>query len=313
MPAAADSFRRPWWLCSAHAETVAALYDRGTLPYQNDVAKTPDGDEVLLSRLPGRPGKPLLVVFHGLEGCAQSRTVRAAAAFFAARHWTVAAPHFRSCGRMNILPRAYHAADGADVRWFMEYFRAENPGAPMFAAGVSLGGNALIRGLAGENAPPVRAAATISAPLNLPAAARRLSRGVSHLIYGRHFVKLLRDKVRQKQKRYPAVADEKQLRAVRNIGDFDRVYTAPVHGFANAEEYWREGSAETALLQMKTPLLCINAQNDPLVPANSLPQTASDKVVFCRPKHGGHGAFFGAPRDWLGQTLYDFFAAAEKV
>lgn len=297
-------------MLSGHAETVAAFWERGTLPYREDVAKTPDGDEVLLHFLPGRPQKPLLIVFHGLEGCSQSRAVRAVAKFFSQREWTVAAPHFRSCGRMNLLPRAYHAADGEDCRWLAEYFRATHPDSPLFAAGVSLGGNALIHSLNLQNAPPLRAAATISAPLNLPAAAQRLSGGATHWIYGRHFVKLLRAKVREKRARYPALADDKMLKRTRTIADFDRMYTAPVHGFASAEEYWRKGSAETALREMQTPLLCINAQNDPLVPAHSLPQAASDKVAFCRPPHGGHGAFFGAPQNWLGQTIYDFFKTA---
>ena len=304
----AGEFRRSRWLCSAHAETIAAFYDRGTLPWQERVLHTPDNDEIVLSEIRGESGKPLLAVFHGLEGCAQSRAVRAAAGFFSARGWTVYVPHFRSCGRMNVLPRAYHAADGAHAIWFAEYLRAENPDAKIFAAGVSLGGNALIHGLAGGA--PIVAAAAISAPLNLTAAARRMSGGGAHWIYGRHFVKLLREKVRQKRARYPALPDNKTLRAIRTIADFDGVYTAPMHGFANAEEYWRKGSAEDALQKMRIPLLCINAKNDPLVPADSLPNAASDSVSFCRPKHGGHGAFFGSPNDWLGKTIYNFFESA---
>ena len=306
-----DEFRRPWWMFSGHAETVASLRGRGTLPYQSAVVKMTDGDEVLLDVLPGNAKMPLLVIFHGLEGCSQSRTVRMIADYFSRQGWTVAAPHFRSCGRMNLYPRAYHAADGEDCRWFINYFRGDYPDVPIFAAGVSLGGNALIRALHNDNAPPIKAAATISAPLNLPAAARQMSGGFTHLIYGRHFVKLLCEKVRKKQKHYPALAGG-DLRKVRTIADFDRVYTAPVHGFASAEEYWQKGSAESALATMKTPLLCINAQNDPLVRAQSLPQTASDKVAFCRPKHGGHGGFFGTPSDWLGETIFKFFNEMEK-
>lgn len=315
MPAAFSSagFRRHWWLFSAHLETAAALAEKETLPYQSRIAATPDRDEVRVNWLAGKPGMPLLVIFHGLEGCAQSRSVRALAKPFWARGWHVAAPHFRSCGHPNLLPRAYHAADGADARWFIEYFRAMFGAPPTFAAGVSLGGCALIQCLDGEDAPPVRAAAAVSVPLNLPAAARRISRGLSHFLYGRHFIKLLRAKLAKKTERYPALCDAQEFRGIRTVADFDRVYTAPVHGFIGAEDYWQNGSAEKALRRMKTPLLCINAQNDPLAPPDISPDDASENVAFCRPKHGGHGAFFGAPADWLGDTVHDFFAAQLKA
>lgn len=300
--------RRPWWMVSGHLETVSALSRANAPEFESQVTQTTDHDEVLMSWIRGKHGKPLLVLFHGLEGCAQSRAVASLARFFSNLGWTVAVPHFRSCGHMNTLPRAYHAADGEDPKWFLEYFHAgNNKRAPLFAAGISLGGNALIHCLAAGKHPPLIAAATISAPLNLPDAARNMSSGLTHLIYGRHFVRLLRDKVRHKTQRYPALATKAQLRKVRTIADFDKLYTAPVHGFKSAEHYWQTGSAETALQKIQTPLLCVNAQSDPLVPHNTLPNSASDKVKFCRPQHGGHGAFFGSPHDWLGNTLLNFF------
>ena len=304
-------FRRDWRLFSGHLETIAALAEKDEITYENSVVNTPDQDEVLMCWIPGLPKKPVIVIFHGLEGCAQSHTVRAIAAYFAAQKWTVAAPHFRSCGHMNLLPRAYHAADSADIKWMIDFFASAFGRRDIYAAGVSLGGNALIKCLDGEQT-PVRAAAAISAPLNLPAAAKRLSGGLSHLLYGRHFVKLLRKKIIQKSVRYPALCGKEKLRQIRTIGDFDRLYTAPAHGFAGAEEYWRAGSAEDALLRMKMPLLCINAQNDPFIPAKMLPQKASKNVVFCRPKHGGHGSFIGAPSNWLGETLHQFFTAGQN-
>ena len=308
----AAEFRRPWWMLSGHVETIAAMRDDDELPYQSEVIQTRDKDELLINWIVGKPDRPLLIIFHGLEGCAQSHTVRTIAKYFMERQWSVAAPHFRSCGHMNLLPRAYHAADGAETRWLMEYFCATFRRPRYFAAGVSLGGNAMIHGLDAATV-PVEAAATISAPLDLTAAAHSFDGGLNHWLYGRHFVKLLRAKVQRKAARYPAICDAQKLRKVRTIGDFDRLYTAPVHGFADAEEYWRKGSTTAALLRMQTRLLCINAGNDPMVPAASLPHTASPQVSFCRPQHGGHGAFYGNPTDWLGQTVHNFFTGRETM
>ena len=304
---AAMRFRRRWWLVSRHAETMAALAEKSDLPYQNDVVKTTDSDEILLSWLKGQEDKPLLTLFHGLEGCSQSHTVRSVAKYFHSRGWTVAVPHFRSCGMMNHLPRAYHAADGAEVRWMIDYCNAAFGHSMSFAAGVSLGGNALIHGMA--QGAQITAGAVISAPLNLPAAAEQLSEGMTHMIYGRHFVRLLRQKVRNKMRHYPALSDERTLNKIKTIRDFDREYTAPIHGFASENDYWQRGSTESALRGMKTPLICINALNDPLVPSKTLPDTGNNQVVFCRPKYGGHGAFIGTPTNWLGMTIGEFFKA----
>ena len=307
---AAPHFIPQKWLFSGHLETIAALREKDTLPYETQVINTPDDDPVLFNWLDGAPDKPLIVIFHGLEGCCQSHTVRTIAKYFNDRRWTVVAPHFRSCGLVNKHPRAYHAADHADVRWMINFSCANFEAASCFAVGVSLGGNALIQHLdkMPADAPyGIRAAATVSAPLNLPAAARHLSRGLVHYVYGRHFVKRLCKKIKQKMTRYPMLCDIKKLNRVRTIADFDELYTAPIHGFDNAEAYWNAGCAQAALLRTKTPLLCVNALNDPMIPPLTLPQQASPYVAFCRPKNGGHGAFIGAPDDWLPSILYNFF------
>ncbi|MGU9952011.1 MAG: YheT family hydrolase [Gammaproteobacteria bacterium WSBS_2016_MAG_OTU1] len=301
-------FRRRWWLISKHLETIAAMRGGEHLPYRSEVVTTRDGDEVLMNWLPGEDNKPLLVIFHGLEGCCQSHTVRMIASHFAAQGWTIAAPHFRSCGHLNLLPRAYHAGDGQDVKWMIEYSQALYPRPQTFAVGVSLGGNALIQCLAmPESKKLLSAAATISAPLNMIAAAHAINHGFGHMIYGRHFMKLLRVKVQQKSRRYPAICNMKELNKARTVGDFDRIYTAPTHGFADATDYWTKASSAKALLSMTTPMLCINAQNDPIVPVKSLPKEAAATVKFCQPHHGGHGSFCGTPKDWLPVTVSNFF------
>lgn len=344
-------------MLSRHLETCyAACGENAAVCYRRQIVKTPDNDEVAIDALCGAAQKPLLVVFHGLEGSSQSGSVRRLAAYFGARGWNVAVPHFRTCGGlMNHLPRAYHAADTAEVDWMLRFCAGAFLHKGFFAAGISLGGNALINWAAEcgggkyDNA-EVCALAAISAPFDLASAVRAMGGGINRLLYERHFMKTLRAKMRHKQKQHPqwfaekakakrqkdtgkmrantSAADIDKTRAafggigdIGDIGDigkartlaaFDEGYTAPAHGFADAADYWRRGSCGAALANVKLPLLCINALNDPIIPPSSLPKlpkTAMSNIRHCRPKTGGHAAFAGTPENWLPQQLAAFFAA----
>lgn len=299
-------------MVSRHWETVASACGAGPkISYERRVVPTPDGDEIALDFAGGEADKPLLALFHGLEGSSQSNSVRRIAAHFLAEGWSVAAPNFRTCGgRMNLLPRAYHAADESETGWMLRHCEAAFAHCGFYAAGISLGGNALINWAAkcgGENT--VRAVATVSAPFNLAASVRAIDGGISRRIYAEHFLKTLREKVLQKQKRFPGLCAGADIRRAKTLAEFDELYTAPVHRFASAAEYWKRGSCEKSLTQTKLPLLCINALNDPLVPAASLPEPPSGNVQFHRPKTGGHAAFLGTPQNWLPKTIANFFTA----
>lgn len=310
-------FRRFWWMPSAHLETVAAAFNKRPLAhYSREIVKTRENDEFALDYMNGCDEQPLVVIFHGLEGCSQSRGVRLMAAGFAAAGWTVAAPNFRTCGgHMNRLPRAYHAADAAEIAWMLNYCRGKFPRAATFAVGVSLGGTALLHHLAKTPDAPLVAAAGLSVPFDLATCVRRLDGGLRRRLYAQHFLKTLRAKVLHKSRHYPSICDIRKLKKATTIGEFDELYTARAHGFASAAAYWHEASVqEDELEKIVTPLLCINALNDPLIPADSLPYSMhtsknppSSSAVFCRPKHGGHGGFFGEPENWLYDTVYKFF------
>ena len=309
------NFRRSRWLFSRHLETVAAAFSKAPrVEYQREIVALPDSDEIALDYILGENNRPLIVLFHGLEGCSQSRTLRVFASGFARMGWSVAAPHFRSCGgHMNKFPRAYHAGDRRDIRQILKYCDgAFVHASPLFALGVSLGGNALVKHLArpeGEGA-IVRAAAVVCAPHNLALSAKAMDDNpLRRNLYARHFLKSLRGKVALKRVKFPALCDPRELRRARRIADFDRIYTAPVHGFASEHDYWERSSCGDDFEKVQTPLLCINALNDPLVPAATLtsPERAP-RVDFRRPRHGGHGGFIGSPPDWLFHQVRDFFA-----
>ena len=307
-------FCRSRRLPSAHLETiVAALSKKPQVQYTREIIQTRDNDEIALDYLRGEKNKPLLVLFHGLEGCSQSRTMRVLAHYFSNQNWTVAVPHFRGCGgHANRLPRAYHAGDATDVEWMIAYCRTYFPHSAIYAVGVSLGGSALIHFLTKGifTAPAV----TISTPFDLSTCVEKLDKGINRRIYARHFLKTLRPKIIAKSYRFPSICDLKKLNSARTIAEIDTLYTAPVHGFGKADTYWRRASTTRLIEKVTSPLLCINALNDPLIPAATLPAKTNNKLVqFSRPQHGGHGGFIGTPTDWLANTVQDFFNAHTLV
>jgi len=188
----------------------------------------------------------------------------------------------------------------------------------LFASGVSLGGSALLNWLGREGAAArniVRAAATASVPLDLMAAGIAIGQGLNR-IYTWHFLTTLKPKALAMAARFPGMLDEKRIRRVRTMWDFDDSVTAPLHGFAGADDYWTRASSKPWLHKIEVPTLVINARNDPFVPGSSLPapHEVGTHVVLEQPAHGGHCGFMTGPApgriDWLPARLLQFFDAA---
>jgi len=300
----------PWWLPGGNLQTIwPALFSRPHLretpPYRRERWQAPDGDFIDVDHLPGRPGAPRLVLFHGLESSSTSRYAVAFAIAAQRRGWHFSVPHFRGCsGELNLAPRAYHSGDFEEVGWLLRRLR-EDAGAPLFAAGVSLGGNALLRWAeeAGDGAAAtVRAVAAVSAPLDLAAAGRAIDRGFNWLVYSRMFLRTMKPRALAKWQQHPGLFDRERLLAARTLYEFDDVFTAPLHGYAGTEDYWARASAKPHLATIRVPALVLNARNDPFVPGASLPSRheVGEHVTLWQPRHGGHVGFAQGP--WPGQV-----------
>jgi predicted alpha/beta-fold hydrolase len=300
-------YRAPRWLPGGHAQTIwpalAARRYRGPAPaYTRERWPTPDGDfvDVDFQHAP-RADAPWLVLFHGLEGSSRSHYAQAFAHAARSAGWAYAVPHFRGCsGELNHAPRAYHSGDHAEVGWLLARLR-QRAAAPLAAVGVSLGGNALLRWAeeAGESAAPtVRALAAVCAPLDLAAGGHAIGRGLNRQLYTRMFLRSMKPKALAKLAQHPGLFDRARLLAARDLYAFDDVFTAPLHGFRNTEDYWARASAKPRLADIRIPALVINARNDPFVPAASLPRAheVGRHVTLWQPAHGGHVGFpAGAP------------------
>jgi uncharacterized protein len=323
LTASRSQYHPPWWLRGGNAQTLyAALALRGPkLNYRRERWDTPDGDFVLADWIDGPLHAPLVVLFHGLEGSSESHYARALMSAIRMRGWRGVVLHFRGCGgEPNALPRAYHSGDSREVDWMLRRLRAIAEAAPLFAAGVSLGGNALLKWLGEEGDAAceiVRAAAAVSAPVDLTAAGNALGRGFN-LLYSRHFLGSLKRKTAAKLERFPGCVDGAAAARAHTLREFDDAVTAPLHGFRDASDYWRRSSAKPLLTHIRVPTLVINAHDDPFLPGEHLPVTGdvSARVQLDFSSSGGHVGFVSGPFPgnigWLPARILGFFEAAGK-
>ena len=262
-------------------------------------------------------GTPAVIIFHGLEGSSRSHYAQSIAQYFRARGWVTVIAHFRGCsGTPNRMARAYFSGDSADIDFMLETVRARLPDARWHAVGISLGGNAMLKylGERAEEANWLHAAAAVSVPLDLVACGRQLSETrVGRHLYCRHFLRTMRPKVLAKAQRFPGTIDALRLAQARTLREFDDLYTAPMHGYRNALDYWTRASSKPRLKTIAVPTLVLNARNDPFVPAPSLPGThdCASAVLLHQPAEGGHAAFVTGPfpgnLNWLPARLARFF------
>ncbi len=316
-------YRAPWWLPGGHLQTIYPyfLLKHRAPPYRRERWETPDGDFIDLDWVNERDDSaPLVALFHGLEGGSGSHYATALMRAGARRQWRGGVIHFRGCsGEPNRMARAYHSGDADEIAWILQRLRALNPTTPLFAAGVSLGGNALLKWLGREQASArgvIDAAAVASAPMDLMTAGDRLGTGVNRL-YGHHFLQTLKTKSLAKLERFPALYGANIVRNARTLREFDNVVTAPLHGYLDTDDYWTRASSKPDLRHIEVPTLIVHARNDPFLPGRYLPLTSevSARVTLDFPDDGGHAGFasgsFPGNLDWMPERLLAFFA--EKV
>lgn len=306
-----QQYRAPRWLIGGNAQTIwPALFAKrhhGPAPvFRRERLTTPDADFIDVDWLGEDTAAPLLVLFHGLEGSSASHYAQAFAHWAREHGWRFAVPHFRGCsGEMNLAPRAYHSGDFEEIGWILAHLRSVHAGR-IAAVGVSLGGNALLRWAeeAGDSAArTVGAVAAISAPVDLTAGGRAIGSGFNRAVYTRMFLRTMKPKALHKLAQHPGLFDRDRLLAARTLYEFDNVFTAPLHGFRNTDDYWSRGSAKPHLARIRVPALVLNALNDPFVPAHSLPRAheVGPHVTLWQPLHGGHVGFPGGR--WPGHVL----------
>lgn len=317
-------YRPAWWLPDPHSATLwGRLGRREPVPKVHMLRwDTPDGDFVELARLDAparsRPDSPRILMFHGLEGGVHSHYVRAMFREARARGWGADLMIFRTCGsEPNRLPRSYHSGETGDPAFVIDQITTEFPHAALGLVGVSLGGNVLCKllGERGVSLPKqVVGAVAISVPFDLARASRHIGRGFG-AVYERSFLRSLIPKALEKVERHTELGTLAAVANARTIWEFDDTFTAPLHGFASAADYYSRASSLPFLEGIRVPTLLLSAVDDPFLPPDVLEQvrTVAHKnsaLTLEFPDRGGHVGFTAGRWPW-NPWYYGEWRAAE--
>ena len=318
-----EEYRPAWWVPGAHARTLWGKL----VPRRFDVRprlerwETPDGDFLELVRHTAPADRPRLILLHGLEGSPRSHYVRGLMTEARRHGWAADLLVFRSCGTaLNRAPRFYHSGETGDLEWVVDQVTAAEPGRPIVLAGVSLGGNVLLKWLGerGESVPrEIVAAATISVPYDLARGARHIEHGFAR-VYQAHFLRSLRRKALLKHAQHPDRIDARGAARARTLWQFDDAVTAPLHGFRDAADYYARSSAIGWIDRVRVPTLLLSAADDPFLPATVLDEVRgiAARNPYLRAEFvakGGHVGFIAGglpwrPRYWAEWRVTDFLA-----
>jgi predicted alpha/beta-fold hydrolase len=310
-----ESIAPAWWIPGAHLQTVwaRAARSRYLIGFEREVLTTPDDDDLILDHTVGPAGTPRVLLLHGLEGSAYSLHTQGLAVLVAAAGWRATVLNFRSCARdprdirrrlPNRRPRLYHSGETGDLDFVVRTLAAREPDVSLYALGFSLGGNVLLKWLGeqGEGS-LIRAAATISVPYDLEAAARFLERPVGRF-YFRNFTKRLKTKALDVLARFPGETthlDAERVRRAATFREFDACFTAPFHGFASVDAYYADASAQAYLARVAVPTLCVSSEDDPFFPGDAVAHAraaSSAHVRFEVTPWGGHTGFVTGRWPW---------------
>ncbi|MGL5660738.1 MAG: hydrolase [Aeromonas sp.] len=314
-----SAFHAPWWARNPHVQTILPKWLRqAPAQFIAERFELRDGDFVDLawSNAVKADDKPLVVVFHGLEGSIHSHYAKGLFAHLQQAGTEAVLMHFRGCsGEPNRKLAAYHSGAISDAQEVIAALSLRFAGKPMIAIGFSLGGNMLVNLLAKACPPALRAAVVVSAPLQLASCADRVNQGFSK-IYQRYLLRTMRRNVIKKihQLRHLAPWQPAQVAHIATLREFDQQITAPLHGFHSAEHYYQQSSGLPLLSQIPIPTLIIHAADDPFMSEAVIPppERLSPMVRYELSAHGGHVGFVHGtpwrPRFWLDERIGDWIA-----
>ena len=319
VPIIPSHFSPPWFLRDGHVQTIlpVLLPRRIALTFERERWDLADGDFLDLDW--ARSGRNRVAILsHGLEGCSTNGSIRGMAAALVAAGWDVLAWNFRGCGgEANRLLRFYHSGETKDLGAVIE--RAAAMYGRIALIGFSLGGNITLKYLGeARTHPAVVAGVGISVPVDLAASARVLDYRWSNRIYLRRVLKRMLAKVQAKARQFPRQLDVAGARAIRTFAEFDARYTAPLHGFRDAQDYWERSSARPFLPRITIPTLLLNARNDPLLAPECFPfaEAEANCALFLEaPESGGHVGFLDLVhglQPWSERRVVEFLASLAK-
>ena len=313
-----SSYKAPFGFGNGHVQTVYPSFFRkvSLITRERERITTPDNDFLDLDWVSKGSSQRLAILTHGLESSAHSSYVQGMARALARAGWNILAWNFRGCsGEPNRKLKSYHSGAVDDLLTVLHHVQKTTETQQIVLVGFSLGGNLILKFL-GELSDatdlPIQATVAVSVPCDLAGSAKQMERATNRF-YMQRFLKSLCSKVREKQSRFPNEIDDHGLDQMQTFREFDDAYTAPIHGFTDANDYWKRCSCSVQLHRIGVPTLLINALDDPFLSSKCYPTEQAKRnpnFYLETPKHGGHIGFvqFGKKQTyWYESRTVEFF------
>ena len=289
-------YQPPFFFKNGHINTFYPTLFRKELKvdFIRERLVTPDQDFIDVDLIQNQ-SKHLVILCHGLEGSSSSKYILGTSHILSQRNWDVAAINYRGCsGELNKNLRMYHSGATEDLQVVIDHY-CDNYDL-ITLVGFSLGGNLVLKYIGEKGSvlnSKIKKGVALSVPLDLRAASLHIGKK-SNWFYAQNFLKSLKEKVRQKSIQFPGQLDTKNLKRMNSVYDFDNTYTAPIHGFIDADDYYFQSSSIRYVNTIKIPTLIITALDDPFLPEECYPYELIEKnklITFVTPKFGGHVGF----------------------
>ena len=315
MPIVSSSYRAPAFLPGGHAQTIyPALFRRvPQVTRRRERLELSDGDFLDLDW--AEQGRERLVILsHGLEANSKATYIQGMATALQRKGWDVLAWNYRGCsGEPNRLLPFYHSGATEDLHHVVTHALKVHPAARVDLVGFSLGGNLTLKYLGErEVSPRLHRAVAFSVPCDLACSSIRLS-ATANRPYMDRFLRCLRAKLVAKKPHFPDQIDLEGIGKIRNFRQFDDRFTAPLHGFRDAADYWARSSSRPFFPRITIPALLVNAGNDPFLGPGCYPHAEAEKsdlFHFEMPDDGGHVGFSsGGGEYWSERRAVEFLGA----
>lgn len=308
------SYKPPPFFQNGHIQTIYPVLFRPDiqLDYARERIITPDNDFLDLD-WSLKDHSRLVIISHGLEGNTQRTYVKGMVKALNTGGWDVLAWNYRSCsGEPNRKLRSYHNGVTDDLALVVDHARSKNRYRQIALVGFSLGGNLNLLYLGKTKPDPlVQKAVVFSVPCDLKGSSIELKKNFNK-IYMKRFLVMLHEKIRAKMKLFPDQINDTGFDKIKDFKGFDDRYTAPIHGFKDAYDYWEKCSSKPHLSRIGIPTLIVNALNDPFLSKSCYPEKEAREnshITLCTPSSGGHVGFIalnGQNRYWSEQVALEF-------
>jgi len=315
-------FFAPFPLNNKHIQTLYAPLFRKQITAKVEIERfeLSDGDfvECYWHNEKPKDERPIVILLHGLAGSFNSPYIQGVMNSLNAQGFASVLMHFRGCaGTANMVPRSYHSGDTGDANAWIDYVHQHYPNNPLYAVGYSIGGNVLLKLLGEEKEnTPLKAAVSVSAPMDLAVCAEVISKGFSKN-YEKHLLKPLCASLKEKFDTFDMTRllkiRKEDIDNIKTIEEFDEHYTAPIHGFSSAQDYYSKCSSKQFLKDIAIPTHIIHALDDPFMDERILPtkEELSSFVSLEISQHGGHVGFVSGtlfkPKYWLETRIVEYF------